>query len=185
MNALILAGGRSTRMGTDKSLLTYHHQPQWRYLYELLTPYCSTVFISCRADQKDNFDSFPCLIDTREIGPLGGILSAFEHNPNEAWLVIACDMPFVSAETIAFLVHHRQPTQLATAFQHPETMFPEPLLTIWEPQSYQSIQAQFQQNRFSPLQILQKANVHLIPCPTLRWLQNVNTPEEFKNTTGQ
>ncbi|AXE19788.1 molybdenum cofactor guanylyltransferase [Runella rosea] len=185
MNALILAGGRSTRMGTDKSLLTYHHQPQWRYLYELLTPYCSTVFISCRADQKDNFDSFPCLIDTREIGPLGGILSAFEHSPNEAWLVMACDMPLVAPETIAFLVNHRQSNQIATAFQHPETLFPEPLLTIWEPQSYQSIQAQFQQNRFSPLQILKKANVHLIPCPTPRWLQNINTPEDFKNTTGQ
>ncbi|WP_428654990.1 NTP transferase domain-containing protein [Runella sp.] len=185
MNGLILVGGRSSRMGTDKSRLIYHDQPQWRYLHELLKPFCRSVFLSCRDDQKENFNDFPCLIDSREIGPLGGILSAFEHNAKQAWLVIACDMPFVVQETIAFLVRNRQPAQLATTFQNPDTLLPEPLLTVWEPESYELVKEQFQQHRYSPLQILKKKNIHLLTCPEPHWLQNVNTPQDLKNSHKQ
>jgi molybdenum cofactor guanylyltransferase len=185
MNGLIPVGGRSTRMGLDKSLLSYHQQPQWRYLYELLQPYCHTVFLSCREDQKDNFDGLPYLIDVLEIGPLGGILSAFEYAPNAAWLVVACDMPFVCSETIDFLIKNRQDTSIATAFEHPETLLPEPLLTIWEPGSYEIIKAGFQQKRFSPLQLLKNNPTRLLTCPDPQWLQNINTPEERKNIINQ
>lgn len=182
MNGLILVGGRSTRMGTDKSQLEYHHKPQWRYLYELLTPYCQSVFLSCREDQKENFADFSRLVDTREIGPLGGLLTAFEHAPHDAWLTVACDMPFVDSETIEFLVQNRRAAQGATAFLNPETLHPEPLLAIWEPENHELIRTQFQQKNFSPLQLLTKVNAHLLPCPKPRWLQNINTPEQRKMT---
>ncbi|AEI48577.1 NTP transferase domain-containing protein [Runella slithyformis] len=185
MNGLILVGGRSTRMGTDKSQLAYRHQPQWRYLYELLTPYCQSVFLSCRKDQEESFEGFPRLTDTREIGPLGGLLTAFAHAPHEAWLTVACDMPFIDEETIDLLVKNRQPAQRATAFLNPETRRPEPLLAIWEPESYELIRAQFQQNNFSPLHLMQKGDVHLLPCPRPRWLQNINTPEEWATAVAK
>ena len=90
MNALILIGGKSSRMGTDKGLLNYHGKPQREYLFDLAKKYCTEVYFSCRAEQQFSEQS---IIDTYSLGPMGGILSAFDFNPNTAWLVVACDMP--------------------------------------------------------------------------------------------
>jgi molybdopterin-guanine dinucleotide biosynthesis protein A len=68
MNGLILVGGQSVRMGTDKSQLSYHGKPQWQYLYDLLLPFCQKTYLSCRQNQKDNFTNCPLLIDTYETG---------------------------------------------------------------------------------------------------------------------
>ncbi len=179
MNGLILAGGRSTRMGTDKSHLSFHRQPQWHYLVELLKPFCKHVFISCRKTQAEDFSAQSLLIDSYEIGPLGGILTAFEYNAHESWLVAACDMPFVDHETIKFLVKNRNAQQTATAFQNPATRLPEPLISLWEPSIYKSLTESFQQGQYSPLRVLNKENVNLLPCPNPQWLINVNTPAEL------
>ena len=48
---LVLAGGLSTRMGTDKGLINYHGTPQREYLFELLSKVCHRVFTSCRIGQ--------------------------------------------------------------------------------------------------------------------------------------
>lgn len=179
MNGLILVGGRSKRMGSDKSLLVYHKKPQWAYLYTLVASFCDNTFLSCRADQQKLFKSHNFLIDTYQIGPLGGILSAFEHHNNTAWLVVACDMPFVNAETIDFLVQNRNAAQIATSFQNPATKLPEPLLTLWEPAAYPLLNEAHQNGQRSPLKILQNAKLHLLDCPQGDWLRNINTSEEF------
>jgi len=180
MNGLVLVGGRSSRMGKDKSQLIYREKPQWKYLYELLEPFCEKVFLSCREQQRLLFPFEDTLIDSYEIGPLGGILSAFEYNSNTAWLVVACDMPFVNKETIEWLQKHRKKSCTATTFKNPETMLPEPLLTIWEPSVYPFLNEAQQQNQRSPLRILLNTKSNLINCPQAYWLSNVNTLEEYK-----
>lgn len=185
MNGLILVGGRSTRMGSDKSQLQYYGKPQWQYLYELLLPFCQHTFLSCRQNQKEFFTTEQRLIDPYEAGPLGGILSAFEQRPNEAWLVIACDMPFVNTQTIDFLIRNRKTTQVATSFQNPETQLPEPLLTIWESTAYPFIREGFQKGQRSPLRILQNTDIHLLKCPKSDWIKNVNTPEEWDRMVAE
>jgi molybdopterin-guanine dinucleotide biosynthesis protein A len=184
MNGLILVGGLSTRMGKDKSQLTYHEKPQWHYLYDLLAPFCHRTFLSCRADQKDIFPPELYLTDPYAIGPLGGILSAFEQDSTKAWLVVACDMPFVNEETIDFLCRNRNPVKIATAFQNPQTLLPEPLLTLWERSSYPFIIEAYQKGQRSPLRLLQHSDINLLECPQPDWLKNVNTAEEFKNLSA-
>jgi len=178
MNGLILVGGQSTRMGTDKSQLPYHGKPQWNYLYELLLPFCKKTFLSCRESQKDNYINHSLLIDTYEMGPMGGILSAFEQDSNEAWLVVACDMPFVNEKTIEFLLQNRNTAQIATAFQNPDTQLPEPLLTIWEPAAYSFLIKASKKGQRSPFRVLQNRDIKLLESPQRDWLKNVNTAEE-------
>lgn len=180
MNGLILVGGQSTRMGIDKSQLLYHGKPQWQYLYDLFLPFCQKTFLSCRENQKENFGNETVLIDPYTIGPIGGILSAFEQDSNEAWLVVACDMPFVNEKTIDFLIQNRNPIQIATAFQNPQTRLPEPLLTIWEPAAYLFLKEAYAKSQSSPLRILQNADLKLLECPQPDWLRNVNTTEEYR-----
>jgi molybdopterin-guanine dinucleotide biosynthesis protein A len=179
MNGLILVGGQSTRMGTDKSQLLYHGKPQWQYLYDLLLLFCKDIFLSCRENQKEAFVNEKVLIDPYEIGPIGGILSAFEQDSNEPWLVVACDMPFVNEKSIEFLLQNRKTEQIATSFQNPETQLPEPLLTIWEPSAYPLLIEAHKKGQRSPLRILKHSDVNLIKCPQPDWLKNVNTAEEY------
>ncbi|MEZ4900762.1 MAG: NTP transferase domain-containing protein [Spirosomataceae bacterium] len=119
------------------------------------------------------------LIDTYETGPLGGVLTAFEYDEHTAWLVVACDMPFVNTATFDFLIHHRSPEHIATAFKNPLTQLPEPLLSIWEPTSYYFLKEAYQNGQRSPLKILHNTDSHLIDCPDEHWLWNANTVEEF------
>ena len=53
---LVLCGGKSTRMGTDKSMLQYHSKPQRYYVYDLLFPLCEKVFISCNEQQSSTIE---------------------------------------------------------------------------------------------------------------------------------
>jgi molybdopterin-guanine dinucleotide biosynthesis protein A len=174
---LVLAGGKSQRMGEDKGLINYHGIPQREHLRDLMSHYCQETFYSCRADQAEELT--PALVDTFEgLGPFGGILSAFRQNPDAAWLVAACDLPLLDDATFSQLVGYRNPSRLATAFNSPSTEFPEPLITIWEPRAYPVLLQFLAQGYSCPRKVLINADVELMDAETPQALSNVNTPEE-------
>ena len=78
--------------------------------------------------------AYPLIVDsvTGE-GPVVGIRSAFAAHPNVAWLVLACDLPFLSEAAIEGLLRRRDPGALATAYISAHDGLPEPLCAIWEP----------------------------------------------------
>jgi molybdopterin-guanine dinucleotide biosynthesis protein A len=180
LRGLVLTGGRSQRMHEDKSRLRYHQQEQRAHAAALLAPFCQDVFVSCRPEQAAELPAgLPALPDQfLDLGPLSGILSAFRHDPNAAWLVVACDLPFLSAQTLQHLVAHRQPGRVATAFRSPDNEFPEPLITIWEPRSY-PVLLQFLGLGYScPRKALINSDIELLAAPVPQELRNVNTPAE-------
>jgi molybdopterin-guanine dinucleotide biosynthesis protein A len=138
---LVLAGGKSVRMGEDKGQINYHGKPQREFAADLLRPLCEQVFISCRVDQMEEIDSeYDLLPDTfTGLGPFGAIMSAFREYPDHAWLVIACDLPLLNAQTLGFLLKNRNPSKTASAFNNPVSQFPEPLIAIWEPKAYPAL----------------------------------------------
>lgn len=184
---LVLAGGYSRRMGVDKGMLDYHGKPQREYLYELLAGQTSQTFISCRPDQvADMPQGFQTIPDTfLNLGPYGALLSAFRAFPDKAWLVAACDLPFIDAEAISWLLQQRDPSKMATAFQSPVEPFPDPLFTIWEPKSYPVLLQFLAQGYSCPRKVLINTDIRLLQAPKPEWLTNVNTPEEFKQVSPQ
>ncbi|WP_044170716.1 NTP transferase domain-containing protein [Flectobacillus major] len=181
INGLILSGGQSSRMGEEKRLLNYHGQSQEVYLYNMLKPFCTEVFVSINVHQES---SLPFIRDTFiEINsPMVGILSAFQQNPDTAWLVIACDMPYIKAETITELLDKRDATKKATAFENPQEHFPEPLITIYEPSIYPFLLEAYRAGRKSALRVLQQQDIALIAVSDPKVLNNINTPEAFVKT---
>ncbi|TGD81853.1 NTP transferase domain-containing protein [Hymenobacter wooponensis] len=184
LRGLVLAGGRSQRMGQDKGKLTYHAgQEQRARAAELLAGFCQDVHVSCRPDQvvELEFAGLRPLPDTfSDLGPLSGLLSAFRLDPNAAWLVVACDLPFLSETTLGHLVANRQPARMATAFQSPENEWPEPLITIWEPRSYGTLLRFLSLGYSCPRKSLINSDIELLATPAPQELRNVNTPEEFE-----
>ena len=175
INGLVLAGGYSSRMGSDKSLMVYHGVPQREFLFRLLKKYCIEVFTSCRKEQQVPSHLNP-LYDSVDVpGPLNGILSALKHR-DSAWLVIAVDMPFVDGAAIEVLLRGRDPNKHATCFRNPESKEPEPLLTIWEHASLRPLTKFADGGNVSPRDFLRTQSVKMIDPPDAKILMNVNYP---------
>lgn len=181
LNGLVLAGGKSQRMGKDKAAINYHGIAQTEYVSQLLKEHCETVYLSCREDQVEQFEQQQFIKDTfTGLGPFGAILSAFRENPNTAWLVIAIDLPLVDQAFLTELTTKRNPSKQATAFLNPATGFPDPLLTIWEPRSYPTLLQFLAQGYSCPRKTLINSNIELIETAQAEKLRNVNSPEDYE-----
>jgi molybdopterin-guanine dinucleotide biosynthesis protein A len=140
--ALVLAGGKSSRMHTDKAALAYHGRSQLAEAMRLAAPLAARAFVSVRADQVDDpvRASFAQIIDRHEnLGPIAGIMAAQEQYPNVAWLVLACDLPYLDAATLEHLLRARDPARDATAYTSSHDGLPEPLCAIYEPSSREKL----------------------------------------------
>lgn len=177
---LVLAGGKSMRMGEDKGLISWHGIPQRNYTAQLLEQFCDEVFISCRQEQVTEIgQSFQTIKDNVDgKGPIVGILSAFEKYPDVAWLVIACDLPLIDSETINHLISSRDENVIATTYKSPHDGLPEPLITIWEPSSVDALNSFKEQGYNCPRKVLINSNAKIIEPLSAQALMNANTPED-------
>lgn len=185
IHGLVLAGGKSQRMGEDKAQLNYHGTTQIAYTANLLKTFCKDVYVSCRADQVSQFEEYKIIKDTfTGLGPFGAILSAFRENPNAAWLVMAVDLPLIDEAFLKELSSKRNPSKQATAFLNPATDFPDPLITIWEPRSYSTLLQFLAQGYSCPRKMLINSDIELIETKQSDKLKNVNSPEEYREVTA-
>lgn len=179
LHGLVLAGGRSQRMGRDKGMLDYHGLPQREYIRQVLSRIVPNVFISARPGQYEEEETDNLLTDEfLNLGPYGALLTAFKKYPEVAWLVVAIDMPNVDIQTLDYLVSRRNPSAIATAFINPLDGFPDPTLTIWEPKSYYRLLQFLSLGISCPRKVLINSDTALLSCPEPGWLTNINTPEE-------
>ncbi|HKZ74793.1 MAG TPA: MoaD family protein [Steroidobacteraceae bacterium] len=180
---LVLAGGRSSRMQRDKATLAYHGGTQLECAMALVGAHVERAFVSVRADQTGDpvRARFAQIVDRRaDLGPIAGIAAAQAEHPHAAWLVIACDLPFLDSSTVKHLVWARQAGRQATAYRSSHDGLPEPLCAIYEPASREAIEAYVQAGGRCPRKFLVQADAALLDEPNPRALDNINTPEEYR-----
>lgn len=178
---LILAGGASTRMQRDKAALAYHGQSQLAWAYELVSQVCAATFVSVRPDQREEPTraGFPQIVDRQPgIGPIAGISAALAQHPKAAWLIAACDLPFLTRAILDHLVAHRDTSRVATAYRSSHDNLPEPLFAIWEPAAREPLQAYLDTAKQCPRKFLIHADAALLDLPDPRALDNINTANE-------
>lgn len=179
---LVLAGGRSTRMQRDKAVLPYGGVPQLNRAFGLVAGHSERSYVSVRAGQalEPARAAKPLIIDSVQgEGPLTGIRSAMAAHPEAAWLVVACDLPFLSHATLAHLVAERDPTGLATAYRSSHDGLPEPLCAIWEPSAAQALAAHRLAGGNCPRKFLIRHTARLLEAVEPGALDNINTPDEY------
>ena len=183
LNGLILTGGYSRRMGQDKALINLEGTTLLDRTYNLLSPLIEQVYVSVRHDQMNEAKraQYPMIIDLLGYsGPIAGILSAGDHDPNCGWLVVACDMPFLDSQTIDQLIRARNPETTATLFQSIDGSGVEPLCAIYEPRFFSAISSdsKFLKNA-SPRETLSKMNLEILDplSPDALFSANVSIEE--------
>jgi molybdopterin-guanine dinucleotide biosynthesis protein A len=178
---LVLAGGESRRMGRDKAILAYRGRTQLEAAYSLVARHCERAFVSVRADQvgEPARAALPQVVDRHSgIGPIAGIAAAQAEYPEAAWLVVACDLPFLDDATVAGLIARRG-AHPVTAYRSAHDGLPEPLCAIYEPAMRASVLDAIAGGRNCPRKLVIASGVPLLEQPDPESLDNVNTPDEF------
>ncbi|MDO8137702.1 MAG: molybdenum cofactor guanylyltransferase [Candidatus Brocadiales bacterium] len=104
ITAVVMAGGKSLRMGSDKALLKIGNLTAVEFQLQRLRPLFDEIILSTNAPEEFRHLDIPCLPDIiPDRGPLGGIYTALLRAKNPYIFAIACDMPFVSAALIDYL----------------------------------------------------------------------------------
>jgi molybdopterin-guanine dinucleotide biosynthesis protein A len=181
LKALVLLGGRSSRMGEEKGLIQYHEKTQAEHLVSLLEEIGLEVFLSVREEQKKNylFLNRPFITDQIQgAGPLGGIASSMRSFPHTAFLVVACDLPNLQKEQLEFLLKNRNTKAFATCYESPLDGGPEPLCSIYEPKSFSALMKVWVNGKSCPRKMLFNRAVEILPVNDSTFLVNANTPEE-------
>jgi molybdenum cofactor guanylyltransferase len=178
---LVLAGGRSRRMRSDKAALAYGARPQLAEAFDLVARHVHRAFLSVRAEQADDplRARYPQIVDgTEGRGPIAGIIAAQSQHPDAAWLVLACDLPFLDDATLGTLVSRRDAGRIATAFRSRYDGLPEPLCAIYEPRSGEAVRAHVAAGRDCPRKFLLENDPLLLEPVATAALDNANTPED-------
>lgn len=106
---IVLAGGRSTRFGEDKSLYVLDGKPMYRHVYDLLADanVCDKIVISSNAVLQDKFNSIDVIVDDSQFvdyGPLGGLYAVAKQYPDSRFVLVSCDTPYVPGAWIERLI---------------------------------------------------------------------------------
>jgi molybdopterin-guanine dinucleotide biosynthesis protein A len=183
---LVLAGGRSKRMGRDKAAIEVDGRSQLERALGLLNPLVARTFVSVRKDQRDDplRARHAQIVDHGDLeGPAAGIRAAQLAHPEAAWLIVACDLPLLDVPTLQHLIARRDPSRPATAFRSQHDGLPEPLCAIYEPASAAALADFIASGRNCPRKFLIQSSTLLLDQPNPKALDNVNTPEELAATT--
>ena len=129
IHAFIQAGGRSSRMGTDKAWLEISGRPMIEYVLAAAQPVAASlsIVINRANPNADRYQELAAKWNARLLhdlhdheGPLGGIHTALKAcEENESALILACDMPFLTSEFLFFLCQQHQS-------QNPKSKIPNP-----------------------------------------------------------
>ena len=185
LSGLVLAGGQSRRMGSDKAALVSGGATQLERAVGLLGHHVDEVFASTNASQAGDTvrKPFPQIIDRYEdLGPVAGILSAMAAHPDRAWLVLACDLPHIDDETIEFLLRLASAELPVTAFRSVVDGLPEPLCAVYRPAARITIERFVADGIKCPRKMLINSPTLLLEQPRPGALHNINTPDDLAGT---
>jgi molybdopterin-guanine dinucleotide biosynthesis protein A len=183
IEAFILAGGASTRMGKDKAELLLDNQSFIQRIADTLFAVTRSVTVVGRSSSdsrlKTAVDVYPSW------GALGGLHAALQACTTDWAFVIACDLPFVTSQLVSHLADKRNQYEAVVCLQTDGR--PQPLCGFYRVEPCLSLAAKLiEQGKRRPLDLLESVNTHWVPFSELTELArseeffvNINTPEDY------
>lgn len=178
---IILAGGKSQRMGTDKGLLPLNGKPFISHIYEAMKPIFgdNIVVVSSNADYDAfGYNRIEDLISDK--GPVGGLYTALKQSKTKFNLVLSVDVPLVSTELVQWLVDNHDDSYLVTQVQVNEK--PSPLVAVYDRALRTLLGEHLAGNQLKLRDVIDEVNSQTLTVPQM-WkgqVQNINTEEDYK-----
>ena len=113
ITGIILAGGKSSRMKTEKGLVLYKEKPLIQYTIDVLNQVCDQVLISSNTISYDHFGYKIIKDEIRDIGPVGGIHASLNASATDDNIILSCDTPFISVDYLHYLLQNKEDAMVA------------------------------------------------------------------------
>ena len=181
LTAIILAGGKSTRMNEDKGLIIFNGMMLVQHVIDSLKPVTGSIFIITSNISYRQL-GYPCIEDEmKEKGPLGGIYTGLIHSPAIKNLVVGCDMPFLSGNVFSGLINNCEDTDALFA-EHKGKV--EPLCAIYDRNCISHLRSRLEQNQLKITDALEGLKTRVISFDNEDWFRgnefaNINSIEEL------
>ncbi len=105
VTGIILAGGKSSRFGSNKALFEYQGKKLVEYSIQTLKPLCEKILISTNQPEKFAFTGLQTVRDTYpDCGPIGGIHACLQQSESEHHLITGCDLPWLDTRLFAHIL---------------------------------------------------------------------------------
>jgi molybdopterin-guanine dinucleotide biosynthesis protein A len=180
LSGIILAGGLSVRMQTEKARLNYHGMEQFRYVAKLLSESSKDVHISCRQDQTFDIDCIYDLSELAGIGPAVAWFSVYEKL-ERAFIILGIDYPLFDEQELKNLIQQRDPQADASVLFNSQTGFYEPMLGIYEWSFYQKLQSVRHEPIISIQTILRSCQVKKVLPLNKNSIISIDHPEQYQS----
>lgn len=181
---IILSGGQSRRMGTDKGLLRFNNKPLISYPIDVLSKYCTNIFISCNTNDYNVFELEIIKDVIPDIGPIGGIYTCLKLSKTELNIVLPCDMPFVDQSIIDLLISVKTDCPIIAPSINRR---PIPVCAIYSRSIIPIIENQISNKNYKLQDLLTACNASTVEIDKpemISSLSNLNTIEEFQKANS-
>jgi molybdenum cofactor guanylyltransferase len=181
VTGIVLAGGKSSRMGTDKSLLIWKGKTLIEHSIDKLKTLCQKVVVSSNQHQYDftSCESWPDIVSQQ--APIIGIYSCLKRSETDINLVLSCDMPLISTELLEVLLESSSNHEIVVPLN--ENGLIEPLCGVYKKTIIPEMEKYISANNLSIIKFIDNVNHKCLPIDSFstHLFKNINTPEDFRN----
>ena len=176
--AIIMAGGRSRRMGQDKTILKINGTPVIKYIFDQLRSHFDQILVSSNNIAKHSFSGVKVVPDeVANKGPLMGIASALRVSQNDINFVIACDIPEVDIDLIRRLIKKNRNFDAVLPQTGPSQY--EPLFAVYKKSTLAAIDESIISGNYKILDPLKKCKVNYVKLHRAEQIKNLNTMSDY------
>ena len=181
ITGIILAGGKSKRMGTDKTFIKLNGKTLLEHSIELIQPFCNSMLISSNNPEHEKFGYKIIPDKIPNCGPIGGIHSCLKESTTDWNLVVSVDSAFIEAEFIKLLISEVGEFEAVIPIH---SKGKEPLIALYHKNCLVEIEKMIQSGDFKMHNLLNVIKAKFVDAQNLidkypQLFRNLNRPEDL------
>lgn len=184
ITGVILAGGKSSRMGQAKAFLPYKGATLIEHIISEVKPYCKSIILSANDPEKYQYLSLPVITDqNRDCGPLGGLEAVLAKISTQYCFIVPCDLPFFSGKIIPVLSAEIEDADVCVPVIN---NFYEPLVALYSKNALSGIRHSIEQGSYKVMDAFKGLNVKKLEEDKIyqsnlqNIFLNINTWDEYQ-----
>lgn len=184
VTGIILAGGKSSRMGSEKGLVLFNKKPLIEYIIAAIAPFVSNIFIVAYNPLFKKYGHEVLEDIIKDCGPMGGIYTGLVNSNTNKNLVVSCDIPFITPEVLNAILSQMGDEDIIVP-EHGNKL--EPLCAVYSKNCVKQFEVLLKKKEWkikNSFSFFNVKKIHFEESESInKCFLNINTPTELQQYT--